>query len=235
MPEARRLILLRHGQTEWNLLGRAQGHADISLDEVGRSQAETAAPYVAAYGPTRLWSSDLSRARETAEYVAAATGLPVETNEAFREYSVGERTGMTLAEFAEAFPEQYAAWRAGDRDAVEGAETDEDVLARFLPVLDSVLEDLPVGECGVLVSHGAVLKMALVRFLGLGHDAYDRLVGLGNCHWVELEESPSALNVGAFTGGEVRWRLRGYNLSAPLHDSGPNNSGPTNLGENTTD
>jgi probable phosphoglycerate mutase len=226
VPEARRLILLRHGQTEWNLLGRAQGHADIALDEVGRSQAETVAPYVAAYGPTRLWSSDLSRARETAAYVASDTGLSVETSSAFREYSVGERTGMTLAEFAEAFPAQYAAWRAGDRDAVPGAETDADVLDRFLPALESALAGLPVGECGVLVSHGAVLKTALVRLLGLGPDAYDRLVGLGNCHWVELEESPSALSVGSFTGGDVRWRLRGYNLSAPA---------PGDLGENTTD
>jgi len=217
---------MRHGQTEWNLHGRAQGHADISLDEVGRSQAEAAAPYVAAYEPTRLWSSDLSRALETAAYLAAATGLPVETSPAFREYSVGERTGMTLAEFAEAFPEQYAAWQAGDRDAVEGAESDEDVLGRFLPALESVLADLPAGECGVLVSHGAVLKMVLVRFLGLGDGAYDQLVGLGNCHWVELEESHSALSVGTFSGGDVRWRLRGYNLSAPS---------PTDLGENTTD
>jgi len=226
VSDTRRLILLRHAQTEWNLRGRAQGHADVSLDEVGRSQAETVAPYLAAYGPSRLWSSDLSRARETAEQVAALTGLPIRTSAAFREYSVGERTGMTVAEFSDAFPEQYAAWQAGDRDAVEGAESDEDVLARFLPALDAALETLPAGECGVLVSHGAVLKMALVRFLGLGHDAYDRLVGLGNCHWVELEESHSALSVGAFTGGDVRWRLRGYNLSAPS---------PGDLGENTTD
>ena len=225
MSEARRLILLRHGQTEWNLHGRAQGHADISLAEVGRGQAEAAAPYVAAYGPTRLWSSDLSRARETAECLAAATGLPIETSEAFREYSVGERTGMTLAEFAAAFPEQYVAWQAGERDAVGGGETDADVLTRFLPALDAMLADLPAGECGVLVSHGAVLKRVLVQFLGLGAGAYDQLVGLGNCHWVELEESHSAVSVGAFSG-DVRWRLRGYNLSAPS---------PTDLGENTTD
>ena len=215
MTDVRRLVLLRHGQTEWNLLGRAQGHADVPLDEEGRSQAEAVAPYVAAYGPTRLWSSDLARARETAAYVAAETGLGVETSEAFREYSVGERTGMTLAGFAEAFPEQYAAWEGGDREAVPGAETDGDVLARFLPALEKAIADLPAGECGVLVSHGAVLKMALVRFLGLGDGAYDQLVGLGNCHWVELEESHRAIGVGAFKGSDVRWRLRGYNLSAP--------------------
>ena len=215
MGDVRRLILLRHGQTGWNLHGRAQGHADVSLDETGRRQAEAVTRYVAAYGPSRLWSSDLSRARETAEYLAAATGLPVETSVAFREYSVGERTGLTLAEFAEAFPEQYAAWKAGERDAVAGAETDADVVDRFLPALESVLSELEAGECGVLVSHGAVLKRVLVRFLGLDEGAYGQLVGLGNCHWAELEESPSVVEVGAFSGGDVRWRLRSYNLSAP--------------------
>lgn len=210
MSEARRLVLLRHGRTDWNLQRRAQGHADVSLDDEGRRQAEAMAPYVAAYGPTRLWSSDLARARETAAYVADATGLTLETSPAFREYSVGERTGLTLAEFAEAFPEQYAAWQGGERDAVRGAETDDDVLARFLPALRSALDSLPPGGCGVLVSHGAAIKTALVRFLGLERGAHDRLVGLGNCHWVELEESRSAL-----VGGAVRWRLRGYNLSAP--------------------
>ncbi len=210
MTEARRLILLRHGQTDWNLLGRAQGHADVPLDETGRLQAETVAPCVAAYLPTRLWSSDLARSAETAAYVAAATGLSVETSAAFREYSVGERTGLTLAEFAERFPEQYAAWQAGDRDAVRGAETDADVLDRFLPALEEVLDALPPGECGVLVSHGGVLKMVLVRFLDLGEGAHDQLAGLGNCRWIELEESHSA-----FSGGDVRWRLRGYNLGAP--------------------
>ena len=168
------------------------------------------APHVAAYGPTRLWSSDLARARETAAYVAAETGLGVETSEAFREYSVGERTGMTAAEFAEAFPEEYAAWQAGDRDAIPGAESDEAALSRFLSGLGSVLEDLPAGECGVVVSHGGVLKTALVRFLSLGQGAHHHMASLRNCHWVELEESHSS-----FTGGDVRWRLRGYNLSAP--------------------
>ena len=89
----RRLVLVRHGQTEWNLLGRAQGHADISLDAIGHAQAAAAAPYLAALAPVRLWSSDLARARETAAYVAEAAGLPVETDPRLREYDVGVRSG----------------------------------------------------------------------------------------------------------------------------------------------
>ncbi|MDX6318700.1 MAG: glucosyl-3-phosphoglycerate phosphatase, partial [Nocardioidaceae bacterium] len=67
-----RLVLLRHGRTSWNKIGRAQGHADISLDAVGVRQARTAAKRLARYEPSVIWSSDLARARETAEYVAAA-------------------------------------------------------------------------------------------------------------------------------------------------------------------
>ena len=70
-----RLVLVRHGQTAWNLEGRAQGHTDVGLDETGRAQARAMAPYVAAMAPTALWSSDLARARETADRLAEATGL----------------------------------------------------------------------------------------------------------------------------------------------------------------
>jgi len=91
----RRLVLLRHGQTEWNSLGRAQGHADISLDATGHAQAAAAAPYLAAMGPVRLWSSDLARARETAAYVARAAKLEVELDPRLREYDVGVRSGLT--------------------------------------------------------------------------------------------------------------------------------------------
>ena len=62
-------MLLRHGRTAWNATGRAQGHADVELDETGHAQAAAVAPWVAGFGPVVLWSSDLARARQTAAYV----------------------------------------------------------------------------------------------------------------------------------------------------------------------
>ena len=119
-----RLVLLRHGQTEWNSLGRAQGHADISLDAIGHAQAAAAAPYLAAMRPVRLWSSDLARARETAAYVAGAASLEVELDPRLREYDVGVRSGLTTAEFEERHPREYAAWLAHDESLlVEGEES----------------------------------------------------------------------------------------------------------------
>ncbi|MCW2867152.1 MAG: histidine phosphatase family protein, partial [Marmoricola sp.] len=86
-------MLVRHGRTAWNAEGRAQGHHDVGLDEVGRAQAEQMAPVVAAYAPTLLLTSDLARARQTAEPLERATGLVARADERLREYDTGVRTG----------------------------------------------------------------------------------------------------------------------------------------------
>ena len=112
--DTRKLVLVRHGRTDWNLAKRAQGHTDIPLDEVGHAQAQGMAPFVAALRPSRIWSSDLARASQTAAYVAALTGVTVEVDARLREYSVGERSGLTRVEFQERFPREYAAWLAED-------------------------------------------------------------------------------------------------------------------------
>ena len=104
--EPRRLVLLRHGRTALELIGRAQGHTDVTLDDTGREQAAAAAQYLAGYGAVALWSSDLARAGvRTATYVEKATGLAAVTDPRLREFDVGERAGLTVAEFAEKFPE----------------------------------------------------------------------------------------------------------------------------------
>ena len=107
-PERRRLVLLRHGRTAWNATGRAQGHADVELDEVGHAQAAAVAPWIAGWEPAELWSSDLARARQTAAYVEKETGLVATLDARLREYDVGERTGLTMAEFADQHPDDHA-------------------------------------------------------------------------------------------------------------------------------
>lgn len=186
----RRLVLLRHGRTEWNAVERAQGHADIPLDAVGTAQAQAAAGQLAAYRPARLWSSDLARARQTADAVAAATGVEVVVDARLREIDVGARTGMTIAEFREAFPELVAQLRAGERPAIPGAEEPASVAARMLAVLGEVIEATVPGETSVVVSHGAALRIALLAFFGVPEHASEMLSGLGNCAWAVLEEHP---------------------------------------------
>lgn len=204
------MLWLRHGRTAWNHAGRAQGHAQVPLDEVGRAQAAEVAPLVAAYRPVCIVASDLSRAVETASYVAAACALPVSYDERLREFAVGDnRMGLTTVEYADRFPEEYAHWRAGRMAAIPGRETTEQVVGRFVPAVEEHAAGLRPGECGVVVSHGAALRVGLGAFLGWPDELLPSIAGLDNCGWIELEESASS-----FHPGRARWRLVRYNAGA---------------------
>jgi len=185
----RRLVLFRHGQTAWNDTGRAQGHADVPLDDLGRAQAVAAASGIAALHPVALWSSDLARARETAEIVAAACGLPLKTDARFREYDVGERQGLTVAETSERWPELGTGWELGNPPAgVPGSESYDDVAARIVPACREALDSLDRDETGVVVGHGACLKVAIAGLLGWPAGQTTTLRGLGNCEDAVVEE-----------------------------------------------
>src|SRR4029079_17049555 len=123
----RRLILLRHGQTDYNVDGRMQGHLDSNLTAEGHDQAAAAAPVLAELAPDRVISSDLRRAVDTAdvvaaacgppvqvdaaEVVAAACGLPVKFDARLRETHLGQWQGRTVAEIDRDYPGAIAAWR----------------------------------------------------------------------------------------------------------------------------
>jgi probable phosphoglycerate mutase len=211
-PGVRRLVLVRHGQTAWNLEGRAQGHTDVSLDDTGRAQARAMAGYLAAMRPVALWSSDLARARETAEYVAAAAGLATRTDRRLREFDVGLRAGLTVAEFAERFPAEHAAWAGGHvTGGVPGAETVADVTGRMVPALRQILAATPTGGTSVVVAHGAALRVSLAVLLGWP-DGVDRTVrGMDNCGWTTVEDDPA----------HDRLRLSSYNETAHPGVHGP--------------
>ncbi|TYL51666.1 histidine phosphatase family protein [Nocardioides sp. BGMRC 2183] len=196
----RRIVLLRHGQTAWNAQHRIQGQLDAELDETGQLQAKTVAPVVASMRPSLLVSSDLARARATAETVAEASGLVPSYDARVREFHLGERQGLTHAEYAALAPEEFARFRAGDWRAIPGAERPDDVGDRYRAALDDVATALGADETAVVVSHGAAIKIGTVALLGWPLGAAGDLKGLSNCGRVVLEES----------GG--RWRLAGYDL-----------------------
>ncbi len=200
----RRLVLLRHGRTAWNAERRAQGHADVELDATGRRQAMLVAPHLAALRPVLLRSSDLARARQTAEAIAGSTGPEVRLDARLREYDLGERTGLTMAEYAAAHPEEHRAFRSGRYDVVPGGEDTPEVVARVTAAVRDALTDLQPGECGVLVGHGAALKVSLVTLLGWPEEASSGLRALDNCGWAELDDS----------GVDGRLRLAAYNRVA---------------------
>jgi len=189
VPDPRTLVLLRHGETDWNAEGRAQGHTDVPLNAAGRAQAETVAPVLAALRPARLWSSDLARASQTAEYVAAATGLEIEPDARLREYDMGARSGLTLAELAVAFPEEYADRLAGRHTlVVAGEESTDQVRDRVVSALRDCLDALGPGRTGVVVLHGGCLKVGLLGLLGWPWELSGSLQGVENCAYSVLSE-----------------------------------------------
>ncbi|MDQ4055527.1 MAG: histidine phosphatase family protein [Actinomycetota bacterium] len=212
MPEflaaVRTLLLLRHGQTSWNHERRIQGHTDSQLDELGHAQARAAAKEIAALRPARIWTSDLARAADTADYVAEASGLDPTPDPRLREYALGPRQTMTHAEYAAAHPEEWAEFRRGHFDVVPGGEKTVDVAARTTASLRELLAATAPGELSVAVTHGAAAKVAIAASLGWDLSEALTLGGLDNGCWAILAESP-------VTG---RLRLAAYNAAAPVSD-----------------
>ena len=145
-PTPRSLLLLRHGQTAWNLEGRIQGHTDVQLDETGHAQARATAKELAALRPARIWASDLARAADTAAYVAEACGLQVTADARLREYALGARESLTHVEYAAAHPEEYAEFRRGHFDVVPDGEDTPEVAERMIGSLQELLELTAPGE-----------------------------------------------------------------------------------------
>jgi broad specificity phosphatase PhoE len=154
-----RLLLVRHGQSTWNAEERWQGHADPPLSPLGERQARAAAEATAALAPTALMSSDLSRARRTAELIAPA-GLVPTVEPALKERDVGEWTGLTRTEIDERYPGFREAYRSPP-----GFEDDRALLARTLPALQAIAARLGNDAVCVIVSHGGVIR-SIERGLG---------------------------------------------------------------------
>lgn len=198
-----RLLLWRHGRTEWNATGRFQGHLDPPLDDEGRRQAALAAPYLLAAGlppgETVVVSSDLSRAAETAAALTVLLEVPLRIDARLREHGMGSWEGLTRDEVAERYPEQFADWIAGRPIRGRGGEEAAAVAERAV----AALADLPAAGVAVVVTHGGTAGRLMERLLGIDPD-HRRVVGpLGNCAWSELTHQ----------GGH--WRLIRHNSSVP--------------------
>lgn len=207
-PAVRRLILLRHGQTEYNATSRMQGQLDTDLSDLGRSQAKSAAQALADTRPFAIVSSDLRRAHDTALALGDHIGLPVETDSRLRETHLGEWQGLTHTDVDDISPGARSRWRTDAEWAPPAGESRIDVAARSLPVVQELLERH--GNWGeaplVLVAHGGLIAALTARLLDLPADRWPVLGGLGNTSWVQLS--------GHGEGTEPVWRLDVWNASA---------------------
>jgi glucosyl-3-phosphoglycerate phosphatase len=188
-PSARRILLLRHGQTSWNAQDRFQGHADIELDDVGRAQAARAAQLLKRLRPDRVVSSDLIRAHQTALALASLMGLQVTCDPRLRETSYSAWEGLTATEVDEQYPGVRDAWRAGGSARPGGdGELRTEVGARVAQALREHVATLPAGGLLVVASHGGAVSSGIQTMLGVPHEYWPVVSGLGNCHWSVLEE-----------------------------------------------
>ena len=204
---AAQLIVLRHGRTSWNATGRFQGQADIGLDDRGRAQAEQAAEVLAELAPTAIYSSDLSRARQTAAPLAARCGLPVRTDERLREIHVGTWEGLTINDLLVQLDDDLKrAYLAGEdvRRSPTG-ETVAEVGERAGAALDEIGSSAPADSTVVVVMHGMAAKAGVGRLVGFPAETWKRLSGLHNCGWIRLDRHPT---------GDY-WRIAEYNVTAP--------------------
>lgn len=157
----RRFLLVRHGQSTWNAEGRWQGWSDPPLSELGRSQAEDAAGDLRRLEITGVASSDLVRARETAEVLAASLELgPLVVDGDLREYDVGDWEGLTRPEIERGWPDQLASWREGRLLATPGGETRAHFVTRVVGALRRLGDRQDLGDTVLVVTHGGVIRAA---------------------------------------------------------------------------
>ena len=184
----RRVILLRHGQTDYNVDGRMQGHLDSHLTPTGHEQAAAAAPVLAELAPDRLISSDLRRAVDTAAVIGAAAGLDVKVDPRLRETHLGQWQGRTIAEIEAGWPGAIAEWRSDPGWAPPDGESRIDVVRRSRPVIDELDEEYADNPEGivVVVAHGGMIAGLVCGLLGLPISTWPSIGGMANCHWAAL-------------------------------------------------
>lgn len=152
-----RILAIRHGETAWNVAMRIQGQLDIPLNETGRWQAHRLALTVSDEDIAAVYASDLLRAFQTAQAVAAGCGRPIVTDVGLRERGFGVFEGFTFREIEARWPEQCERWRRRDPDfAPEGGESLRDFYARSIEATTRLAAAHP-GETIALVAHGGVM------------------------------------------------------------------------------
>lgn len=158
------IYLARHGRTPYNDEGRFQGQGDVPLDETGLRQARELAEKAVPYGFEVLWASPLRRARQTAEAVAAATGLEIRFDERLMETHTGDWTDRSFAEMQAEDPDGFEAWRVGDSGfAFPGGESFQEQGDRVVAALEEI-EQGP--QPALVVCHGVAIRLALARRRG---------------------------------------------------------------------
>lgn len=194
------IIMVRHGESHWNVERRYQGQADSGLTEQGRAQAARAARVLVdemdAFGT--VWSSDLPRARDTAQAYADLSGAKVIEDRRLREVGVGDWSGRSIEEIAEAFPDVVAAGKAGLDPRRGGGETFAEQRARVAEFIEEIGQSGL--ESALVFTHGGAIQVGAAYAAGVPSPGHQSMAPSSNC-------SRTVLRVGTSRNAVVRYNV----------------------------
>ena len=199
-----KFYLVRHGETDWNRLGRFQGQSDTSLNSQGLAQAEDTALAAREWNLTAIYSSPLSRTMQVAEALTRQTGLPAAIREGLKEMALGELEGIRGEEMRAGWPEVYDTWRDQPGKVVmPGGESLQELQKRAWQVVLDLEQTHNPEDNLVLISHNFAIRAICARLLGMP---------LANFHRMHL----SLGSVSLFDSGPRGRRLLYYNATGHL-------------------
>ena len=215
-----KLYIARHGETVWNREGRIQGHTNVGLSERGLEQARLLGRRLRDVSIDVAYSSDLSRAADTAATALEGQDIPLHTSSRLREYHKGAFEGLTEPELRARYPSEYPGYIAKDLDyAPEGGESTRAVSARITAVIDEIKER-HLGDNVLVVGHGGSLRAAMMALLGMSMDANWRFV-FGNCTLTIVDTYHDNAVLRLFNDGShlVEMELRTAESVLPAHST----------------
>jgi broad specificity phosphatase PhoE len=180
------IVLVRHGETDWNREHRFQGHADVPLNSEGRRQAQELADRLAGERYAAAYSSPLRRALETAEILASRLQFEIEPREGLKEVDVGSWSGLTTTEVRNRYPEGFRRWADDWSGGWSDGETYDELGRRVVADLSAIAERHP-DERVLAVTHGGAIRAVLAAIAGLSFESGRTAIAfVENCTTVEL-------------------------------------------------
>ena len=216
---ANTIILWRHGQTDWNVANKFQGHTDIPLNAVGEYQVTHAARNVIDMKPTAILSSDLMRAQKTAQALADLNGLPVNIDARLRETNCGKWEGLTGEEIRAVDLDNLREWSlGGDNPAGGTGDRRSEVGARAKAAIEDFLGGKD-GETLIVATHGGTARAIIGMYLELPIPYWSKIGGLSNASWSVLTHSPKGWLLTEHNAGSIPEPVLGQDGGAVIPDS----------------
>lgn len=195
------IIFLRHGETNYNVEDRMQGQLDTELSVNGRQQIKHTANLLAAYRPERIFTSDLTRARETAEAIGILTGIRPIVDKKLRETHLGKWQGLTKAELDLLYPGEREIWSSDPTYPPPEGESKIQVAERFAEFWETVNEKQLNSGLTIIVTHGGFIAAAVTKLLNTGIDSWGIFSGLSNASWGHLKQNST----------DSTWKIQTWN------------------------